>query len=423
MKITAIRGFRDVLPEEAALWEVMETKAREVFGAYSFAEIIVPIMEKTELFARSIGETTDIVEKEMYTFTDRDGTSVTLRPEGTASVIRAYIENGLHHKEPVSKLFYFGPMLRRERPQKGRYRQFYQIGAEILGRDDPLIDAELLLMLGDFFAALHLEVAMQLNSLGCSVCRPSYRESLRVFGEGRRAELCENCNRRLERNPLRLLDCKEEKCQHTTADAPVILDYTCEACREHFSRVQNYLQQENVEFALNSRMVRGLDYYCRTSFEVIAQGLGSQNAVCGGGRYDGLVEELGGPAVPGLGFAIGVERLAMVLQAQKAYVPPRPYLLVAPLGEQAEAVALSVAGRLRRSGCRVELESGKRGLKSQMRRADKLGVRYVLILGENELAVGKGSVRDMQEKRDYASAVDLGLSPQNMLQLIRNLSG
>jgi histidyl-tRNA synthetase len=423
MKITAIKGFRDVLPEEAALWEMMETKARQIFAAYSFTEIIIPIMEKTDLFARSIGETTDIVEKEMYTFTDRDGTSVTLRPEGTASVIRAYIENGLYHKEPVSKLFYFGPMLRRERPQKGRYRQFYQIGAEILGRDDPLIDAELLLMLRDLFAALHLEVAMQLNSLGCPLCRPRYRESLRAFAEERRAELCENCNRRLAHNPLRLLDCKEEKCRHTTADAPGILDYICAACREHFSRVQNYLQQEGVEFALNPRMVRGLDYYCRTSFEVIAQGLGSQNAVCGGGRYDGLVEELGGPAVPGVGFAIGVERLAMVLQAQKPYVPPHPYLLVAPLGEKAEAVALSVAGRLRQTGCRVELESGRRGLKSQMRRADRLRVRYVLILGENELAAGKGTVRDMQEKKDYPAAVDLGLSPQDMLQSIQNLSG
>ncbi len=412
-----------MLPEEAALWEMMETRAREVLGAYSFSEIIVPIMEKTDLFARSIGETTDIVEKEMYTFADRDGTSVTLRPEGTASVIRAYLENGLYHKESVSKLYYFGPMLRRERPQKGRYRQFYQIGAEILGRSDPLIDAELLLMLRDLFAALHLDVTMQLNSLGCSLCRPHYRESLQIFGEERRDALCENCNRRLERNPLRLLDCKEEKCQHTTADAPVILDYICQDCREHFARVQTYLQQEAVEFELNRRMVRGLDYYCRTSFEVLAQGLGSQNAVCGGGRYDGLVEQLGGPAVPGIGFAIGVERLAMVLQAQKPYVPPHPYLLIAPLGEQAEAMALSVAGRLRRSGCRVELESGKKGLKSQMRRADRLGVRYVLILGENELAAVKGTLRDMQEKRDYPTAVDLGLAPQDMLHLIQNLSG
>jgi len=423
MKITAVRGFRDILPEESAVWQGIETRARTAFAAYGFSEIILPVLEKTELFARAIGETTDIVEKEMYTFTDRDESSLTLRPEGTASVIRAYIEHSLAHREPVSKLFYIGPMFRRERPQKGRYRQFHQIGAEILGRDDPLIDAELLLMLHDFFTALRLEVAIDVNSLGDAVCRPGYRESLRAFGESRLAELCENCHARLHRNPLRLLDCKEPGCRQATADAPVLTDFLCAPCRDHFARVQAYLRQENVPFALNPRLVRGLDYYCRTSFEVIARGLGSQNAVCGGGRYDGLVEQLGGPAVPGIGFAIGVERLVMLLQAQEHHPPSPPDLFIAPLGEAAEGWAFSVAHRLRRGGYQIELESGGRGLKAQMRRADKLGVRYVLILGENELAAGKGTVRDMQAKSDRPTAVDLALPARAMIEAIHNVSG
>ncbi len=421
MKIAAIRGFHDVLPEEAALWEVIEKKAREIFSVYGFREIILPLLERTELFVRSIGETSDIVEKEMYSFTDRDGTSITLRPEGTASVIRAYIENSLYHKEPVSKLFYFGPMFRRERPQKGRYRQFYQIGAEALGREDPLMDAELLLMLQDFFASLDLEVCLELNSLGCPLCRSPYRESLQAFGEKQRSELCENCNRRLQRNPLRLLDCKEEKCRQVTAEAPHILDYLCEACQEHFKRVQGYLRQEGVSFTLNPRMVRGLDYYVRTSFEVTAKGLGSQNAVCGGGRYDGLVEELGGPAIPGIGFAIGVERLVMILKAKDTHSFPKPLFFIAALGERAQAQALSLARRLRQSGCWVEVEGGKKGLKSQMRRADKVGARYVLIIGEDELEAGRGTIRDMEQKKDYPCVLDLSLAPQDMLTQVYNL--
>ena len=422
MKIAAVRGFRDVLPAESAVWQVLETQARRSFAAYGFAEIILPVVEKAELFTRAIGETTDIVEKEMYTFADRDGSSLTLRPEGTASVIRAYIEHSLSHQEPVSKLFYIGPMFRRERPQKGRYRQFHQIGAEILGRDDPLIDAELLLMLNDFFAALQLDVVIDVNSLGDAVCRPHYRENLRVFAESRLAELCENCHARLHRNPLRLLDCKEAGCRQALIDAPVLTDFLCGPCRDHFVQVQAYLRQENVAFSLNPRLVRGLDYYRRTSFEVIAQGLGSQNAVCGGGRYDGLVEQLGGPAVPGIGFAIGVERLAMLLQAQGRHFFATPDLFIASLGATAESRAFSIARRLRQAGYRIELESGSRGLKAQLRRADKLNTRYVLILGENELAAGKGTVRDMQAKIDQPMTVDLTLPAQAMLESIRNVS-
>jgi histidyl-tRNA synthetase len=418
MKITAVRGFRDVLAEESRLWQTWETQVRARFAVYGFAEIILPVIEKTELFARAIGETTDIVEKEMYTFADRDDSSITLRPEGTASVIRAYIEHTLHQKEPVSKLFYLGPMFRRERPQKGRYRQFHQVGAEVLGRDDPVIDAELLLMLSDFFAALALNVTLEVNSLGCTVCRPGYRDSLQAFAQSEWAELCENCHARLARNPLRLLDCKQERCRQAMLDAPVLSDFLCDACRDHFARVQFYLGQENVPVVLNPRLVRGLDYYCRTAFEIIAQGLGSQNAVGGGGRYDGLVAQLGGPAIPGIGFAIGIERLVMLLQAQERENAAVPELFIAPLGEAAEGQAFSVARRVRQAGYRVELESGGRGLKAQMRRADKLGARYVLILGDNEIAAGKGTVRDMQAKADRPLAVDLALPAQAMMQSI-----
>lgn len=420
MKIAAVRGFRDVLPEESRLWQVLKSQARASFSTYGFTEIILPVIEKTDLFARAIGETTDIVEKEMYTFIDRDDSSLTLRPEGTASVIRAYIEHSLYHKESVSKLFYIGPMFRRERPQKGRYRQFHQIGAEVLGRDDPQIDAELLLMLHDFFTALRLDVSLDINSLGDSVCRPRYREALQAFGESKIAELCENCHSRLHRNPLRLLDCKEPGCRQAMNDAPMLTDFLCDPCRDHFAKVQAFLRQENVAITLNPRLARGLDYYCRTSFEVLALGLGSQNAVCGGGRYDSLVEQLGGPAVPGIGFAIGIERLAMLLQAQERSASATPDLFIAPLGEAAESRAFSIARRLRQQRYRVELENGSRGLKAQMRRADKLNVRYVLILGENELNVGKGTVRDMQTKTDRPMAVDLALPAQAMIDSIRN---
>jgi len=352
MKIAAIRGFRDILPEESVLWQALIDQARASFSAYGFSEIIIPILEKTDLFARAIGETTDIVEKEMYTFTDRDDASLTLRPEGTASVLRAYIEHSLSQKEPVSKLFYIGPMFRRERPQKGRYRQFHQIGAEILGRDDPLIDAELLLMLHDFFTALRLDVVIDINSLGCPVCRPRYREALRAFGESKLSELCEDCHARIHRNPLRLLDCKKDGGSQAMAEAPVIIDFLCGPCRSHFSRVQQHLQQEYVPIRVNPRLVRGLDYYCRTSFEVLAQGLGSQNAVCGGGRYDGLVEQLGGPAIPGIGFALGVERLAMLVQAQNRDFSTPPVVFIAPLGAAAGRPPFSFAPPLPQAGAR-----------------------------------------------------------------------
>ncbi len=416
MKINAVKGFRDILPGETEVWSRLEGEARRIFSTYGYAEIRIPALEKTELFTRAAGETSDIVEKQMYTFTDIDETSVTLRPEGTAPVVRAYIENGIYGREPVSKLYYLGPMFRRERPQKGRYRQFHQIGAEVLGRDDPLIDAEQLVLLADFFAVLGLASArIELNSLGCSGCRPAYRALLRAYGEKKRGELCADCNRRLERNPLRILDCKEDA--EKTADAPVMIDHLCETCAEHFTAVRERLAAEQVAFTLRPRMVRGLDYYVRTAFEIVAEGLGSQNAIGGGGRYDGLVQSLGGPSVPGIGFALGVERLVLALRGAEG--GEKLDLFLAPLGSAAEARAFHLARELRRRGLRLEVEPGRKSLKTHMRRADKLGAGFVLIVGDDELSRASGVLRNMQTQEQK----ELPLDPGTIFRAVRATAG
>jgi len=408
MKITSIKGFADILPGEVEIWQSVENKARQVFSAYNFAEIRIPIVEKTELFSRTIGETSDIVEKEMYTFEDRDGragegaegTKLTLRPEGTAGVVRAYLESEMYKVEPVRKLYYMGAMFRRERPQKGRMRQFHQIGAEALGRGDPFIDAEILLLLRDFFNSLGLsEPALQINSLGDTECRPQYRAKLLSFLKEREHLLCANCVRRIDRNPLRALDCKEPGCIAATQDAPSILDSLCADCRSHFDTVQRLLNQTHVPFALNPRMVRGLDYYCRTTFEWTTTKLGSQSAVAAGGRYDGLVQQLGGPAIPGVGFAMGVERLTMLLRLQAGAAEAGPALYIVWIGEKGRDWAFPLVHRLRQQGVNVEMEGDVRSMKSQMRRADKLRARSVLIVGDDELAKGKVLLRDMARKQ------------------------
>jgi histidyl-tRNA synthetase len=402
MKITSIKGFSDVFPEEVETWQRAEAKAQQVFAAYNFAEIRIPILEKTELFSRSIGETTDIVEKEMYTFADRDDndTLLTLRPEGTAGVVRAYVESEMFKVEPVRKLYYMGPMFRRERPQKGRLRQFHQIGAEALGRGDPFIDAEVLLLLSDFLGALGLtEPSLQLNSLGDADCRPAYRAQLLDFLRQKKSALCANCQRRIERNPLRALDCKEPGCVAATAQAPSIIDGLCYACREHFDTVQRLLHEADVVYSLNPRMVRGLDYYCRTTFEWTSSQLGAQSAVAAGGRYDGLVQELGGPAVPGVGFALGMERLVLLLRALDSSESTGPALFVVWIGTKGRDWAFPLAHRLRRRGMCVELEGEARSMKSQMRRADKLKAPRVLIVGDHELEKGIVILRDMASKQ------------------------
>ena len=419
MKVPSVKGFHDVLPGESGRWSGLETAARRVFDQYNYHEIRIPIVERAELFRRSVGETSDIVEKEMYAFDDRDGTPLTLRPEGTASVVRAYVEHAMHATEPVAKLYYFGPMFRRERPQKGRLRQFSQIGAELIGRDDPAADAEVLLLLYDLLRDFGVAGAVvHINSLGDRECRPAYRDALVAWGQAHAAELCPDCVRRLGQNPLRLLDCKQPGCLAIRDSAPRMLDHLCAACQTHFDRVLALLDAHGVRPQLQPYMVRGLDYYCRTAFEVVAQGLGAQNALGGGGRYDGLVKDLGGPDIAGVGFALGVERLAMVLGEQAAAAVPE--FVIAPLGAAAEVAAMRLAQRLRRAGARVEVEPGGRSLKSQMRHAGKLGARYVVLLGEDELASGRMTVRDMAERRDLRQVVALDGSAEELRAALGN---
>jgi histidyl-tRNA synthetase len=404
------------LPGEVETWQFAEEKARQVFATYNFAEIRNPVVEKTELFRRSIGEETDIVEKEMYTFADQDleGTSVTLRPEGTAGVVRAYVESGMYQIEPVRKLFYLGPMFRRERPQKGRLRQFYQIGAELLGRSDPIADVEILLLLADFFRAVQLGgVTLELNSLGCVRCRPPYRTALLEYLRARKDELCENCRRRMERNPLRVLDCKEPSCVNVATQAPSILSFLCADCQAHFEAVQRLLRDSSIEYQLTPRLVRGLDYYCRTTFEWTSNQLGAQNAVAAGGRYDGLVEDLGGPPTPGVGFALGMERLALLLGKRDGGETPRPDLYLVWLGEAARDWAVPVMHVLRREGLVVEMEGEERSLKSQMRRADKFRALNVVIVGEDEMKKGKAILRRM----DRGEQVEVSL--EQLAELLR----
>ncbi|GBD24690.1 Histidine--tRNA ligase [bacterium HR30] len=423
MKIASVKGFHDILPGETARWAWVEQRAREVFARYHFREVRIPILERTELFTRSIGDTTDIVEKEMYTFVDRDGTSLTLRPEGTAGVVRAYVEHALAQQEPVSKLFYFGPMFRRERPQKGRLRQFHQIGVEVLGRDDPAIDAEVLMLLHDLLVELGLRsFTIELNSLGDERCRPAFREAIRAFGEAHRGHLCENCQRRLERNPMRLLDCKVASCTALMATAPTMESFWCQPCREHLAAVRHMLDHASVPYKVAPRIVRGLDYYVRTAFEVKAEGLGAQNAVGGGGRYDGLVKSLGGPDVPGIGFALGLERVLLVLGAAvDEQLEPPLEAFVAPLDAEAELQTLAVARRWRREGLKIELGSASRSLKSQMRQADKSGAPFVFIVGEAELEAGAATVRDMLRKRDYRCAVSFRWTVPEVRAYLRSL--
>ncbi len=396
MSITAIKGFNDLLPADAARWQFVEATARRVFSSFGFQEVRVPIVEKTELFSRSIGDTTDIVEKEMYTFTDKGGSSLTLRPEGTAGVMRAFIEHKLHVQDAVNKLYYFGPMFRHERPQKGRYRQFHQIGAEVVGVHAPLVDAHLLVMVSQLFAELGLtEPTLQINSLGCPDCRPAYRAALQAMLESRRADLCEDCNRRITTNPLRALDCKVPGCQEATKDAPSMVDHLCTACDNHFREVRAYLDATHTDYQLNPRMVRGLDYYTRTTFEMVTGLLGAQSAVAAGGRYDGLVKQLGGPDAPGIGFAMGVERVALLL-GERGFTQT-PALFIAVMGEEARMAAFLVMAGLQRAGVWVEVDYEGKSLKSQMRRADKLNATYSLVLGGDELQSGTVHIKRMAD--------------------------
>jgi len=406
--IKAIRGFNDILPDEIKFWEYIIDTSKKVFKSFGYKEIIIPILEKTDLFLRTIGEATDIVEKEMYTFSDKKGNSITLRPEATAGIIRAYLEHNLYTKETITKLYLIGPMFRYERPQKGRYRQFYQIDAEVLGEERPLVDAEILVMVRQLLNNIGIDdVQIEINSLGCKKCRGLYIKKLISFLEGRKDELCSDCRRRLNINPLRILDCKVEGCRKVIQEAPIILDYLCNECSNHFSDLKTYLGQLELPFIVNPLMVRGLDYYTRTTFEVTTKKLGSQNAVVAGGRYDNLIKELGGPDIPAIGFAMGIERLVLLLKEKgfKPYITP--LIFVASLGEDAKKEAINLVKNLREASFSVEMDYSLKSLKAQLKRADKLNAKYVLIIGEDELANEEIIIRDMEKanqekiKKDY----------------------
>jgi len=404
--ITAVKGFKDILPEETGKWCFVENTAREIFSRFGFKEIRLPILEKTDLFKRGIGESTDIVEKEMYTFLDRGDEYLTLRPEATASVIRAYLEHTLYNAETVSRLFTIGPMFRRERPQKGRFRQFHQIDVELLGLDDPRADAEVIMMLMHFLNTVGLRnVSLELNSLGCSACRPAFRKVITDFLNGKEAGLCDDCKRRLGSNPLRVFDCKAKECQEVIVNAPHLSEFICGDCRTHFENVTSALTALAIPYKINSRMVRGLDYYTKTAFEVTTEHLGSQNAVAGGGRYDRLVQELGGPDIPGIGFAVGFERLIALLSPEVSSVQA-PDLFIASLGEAAQKTAFILCNQLRLKGIHVEQDLSAKSLKSQMKRANRLNCSYTLILGERELIEKKAEFRNMATGSQQTLSLD-----------------
>ncbi len=416
--VTTVKGFKDILPEEAGKWRSIEEKVRKIFADFGIREIRTPVLEKTDLFRRGIGDATDIVEKEMYTFVDQGEESLTLRPEATASIIRAYIEHALYAADPRAKLFTIGPMFRRERPQKGRYRQFHQIDVEYLGYDDPRVDAEVIMLLLQLLKDLGLaDVKLEINTLGCVACRPSFRQSVLSFLEGRKEGLCEDCRRRLNTNPLRVFDCKGADCRRIMGDAPRLIDVACESCRKHFETVTSSLTDFGHSFFVNTAMVRGLDYYTRTTFEITTEFLGAQNAVVGGGRYDGLVKDLGGPDIPGIGFAIGMERLISLLPLKVEDFAAHPYMFIAALGDDAQKRAFSLCHRLRLRGIPSEMDYGGKSLKSQMKRANKLDCRYALIFGDRELAAGNVELRDMRE------STQVSLSIENIEETIANRFG
>jgi histidyl-tRNA synthetase len=405
--IQLIRGFKDILPGETELWQQVENTAKSLFEDFGFKEIRIPIMERTELFARSIGEDTDIVEKEMYTFPDRKGDLITLRPEATASVCRSYIQHKLYATDPVRKFYTIGPMFRRERPQKGRYRQFYQINAEIFGVNSPLVDVELIFLLNTLFSKLSVpDVTAHINSLGCPDCRPDFKAALSDFLMSVVNDLCSDCVRRKDRNPLRVLDCKVPSCREALEDAPSILDYLCATCIQHFETVKNALATLDVSFVVDKRLVRGLDYYTRTTFEMQTHALGAQNAVAGGGRYDGLVKSLGGPDTPATGFAIGLDRLTEIAGLDSSDIFKTPDIFIAALGPKSRVLAFEWHCALCLKGIKTEMEFEDKSLKSQMKQADRMGAEHVLIVGDNEIKEGKVILRNMKTKDQVSIPIE-----------------
>ncbi len=398
MKFNAPRGTNDILPPASFKWQYVEQKTKEILLAYNYDEIRTPLFEYTELFQRGIGEATDVVEKEMYTFEDKGGRSITLRPEGTASVMRSYMENKIYGQAQPTKYFYMGPMFRYERPQAGRSRQFNQLGVEAIGSHDPALDAEVISLGIYLLEALGLnDLELYINSIGCVECRPAYISILKKFLNSHHEKLCDECALRIDKNPLRVLDCKNKSCQTIVEDAPLITDHLCNDCEDHFAEVKKYLDFLEVEYIVLPSLVRGLDYYTNTAFEVKYAGLGAQDTIFGGGRYNGLAQEIGGRDIPGIGFAIGIERLILTLEAQDIKLGAENgidlYLTV--IGDKAKKVAFGLTDELRKNNFRVEIDYLDRSVRSQMKSADRMNAEYTIIMGEDELKNNTATIRNM----------------------------
>ncbi len=410
MSYSVPKGTKDLLPEDTYKWQFVEEVIRNICRKYGFNEIRTPIFEHTEVFVRGVGDTTDVVSKEMYTFEDKGKRSITLRPEGTAGVARSIIENSIASGPQPTKLYYLSaPMFRYENPQAGRQRQFHQFGLEIFGAPNASVDAETIALAWEVLNAVGVHnLSLNINSIGCPECRPKYREKLIAYFEERKDKLCKTCLERLYKNPLRILDCKEESCHEVGKDAPLIIDHLCPECSDHFEKLKSYLDEYGINYKINPHIVRGLDYYTKTVFEIISDEIGAQGTVCGGGRYDGLVKELGGPALSGIGFAAGINRLIDAMEKSGVIIEntEKPLLYVASMGNEAALKAFSIITRFRAEGKWAESDIVGRSLKAQMKYADKIGARYTLILGDNELAAGEAQLKNMETGEQTTVSID-----------------
>ncbi|BAL82659.1 putative histidyl-tRNA synthetase [Selenomonas ruminantium subsp. lactilytica TAM6421] len=409
MLTNAPRGTKDILPDTVGQWTYVEEKIRDLCARYGYKEIRTPMFEHTELFHRGIGEGTDVVDKEMYTFTDRGDRSITLRPENTASAVRAYLQNKLYGDNSLTKLFYIGSMFRYDRPQAGRMREFHQFGVEALGESNPAVDAEIIMLAMDLLGGLGLkDLKLSLNSVGCPKCRPVYRKVLQDYFRDKLDDLCEDCQDRFERSPLRILDCKADADKPYMADAPKITDCLCEECQEHFHKVQHFLRSAGVEFELDARLVRGLDYYTKTAFEIKYPPLGAQSAVAGGGRYDGLIEEIGGNPTPAVGFATGLERVLLALEKQNLLpeMDTKTDAFVVALGEEAQGAAFKLLTQLRQAGLKASMDYAGRSMKAQMKQANKANARFALIIGEDEVKEACVQLKDMEKSEQQKVSFD-----------------
>lgn len=403
----AIKGTKDVLPKDVHKNQYIEATALDIAEKFGYKEIRTPMFEYTELFQRGVGDTTDVVQKEMYTFDDKGGRSITLRPEGTAGAVRSYLENGLCNEALPQKVCYVGPCFRYEKPQAGRLREFHQFGVECFGTASPLADAELIALGKSIFDTLEVkDLSLEINSIGCPACRAEYHKALKEYFSLRKDELCNTCRDRLDRNPMRILDCKSPVCSEIAEGAPVVTDYLCEECGEHFTKVQEYLKVMNIEYTVNPKIVRGLDYYTKTVFEFVSNSIGAQGTVAGGGRYDGLVDELGGQKTPSLGFAMGLERLMMLMEIQNVPFPDAntPDLFVVALGDKATLKAFEIVKDMRAEGFTALMDLNQRSVRAQMKYADKLGAKFNIVIGDNEVENGTAKLKNMTtgEETDIA---------------------